>query len=324
MQPPEGSNRMSRPEISTEDLSYRKHVKLAGTTMAYVDVGEGDPIVFLHGVPTPSYLWRNIIPYLVPLGRCLAPDLVGMGNSGPAPDGRYRFFDHQRYLDAWFDAVGVDSNVILVVHDWGAALGFAWAQRHPDRVKALVYMEGIVRPFRSWDEWPDATRVFFQRQRSPEGEELILEKNLFIEYLLPLRNIRPEALDVYRRYYLTPASRVPILAWTRDLPIAGEPADVVAVVESYAQWLSTSAIPKLFIDADPAGFLIGAQREFCRAWPNQQTVTVQGAHFLQEEVPDAVGEATSRFVAKVLAGQIGHTGQMAATAASASRRSAPR
>lgn len=311
---------MARPEISTEDLSYRKRVKVMGTTMAYVDVGEGDPIVFLHGNPTPSYLWRNIIPYLLPLGRCLAPDYVGMGNSGPAPDGRYRFFDHQRYLDAWFDAVGIDRNVILVVHDFGSALGFSWAQRHPDRVKALVYMEAIVRPFRSWDEWPDATRAFFQRQRTPEGEELILEKNLFIEYLLPLRNISSEAIEVYRRHYRNPGpSRVPILAWTRDLPIAGEPADFVAVVESYAKWLSTSPIPKLFIDADPGGFLIGAQREFCRAWPNQQIVTVKGAHFLQEEVPDAVGEATARFVAKVLAGQISSTESTAkATADSAS------
>jgi haloalkane dehalogenase len=166
-------------------------------------------------------------------------------------------------------------------------------------------MEGIVRSFRSWDEWPDATRAFFQRQRTSEGEELILEKNLFIEYLLPLRNISPEAMNVYRRYFAIPGpSRMPMLAWTRDLPIAVEPADVTQVVESYSKWLSTSPIPKLFIDAEPAGFLIGAQREFCRAWPNQQTVTVQGAHFLQEDAPEEVGEATARFVAKVLAGQI--------------------
>jgi haloalkane dehalogenase len=296
---------MAQPAISTEDASYRKHVKVDGTWMAYVDVGEGDPIVFLHGVPTPSYLWRNIIPHLLPYGRCLAPDYVGMGYSAAAPDANYRFFDHQRYLDDWFDAVGVTKNVILVVHDWGSALGFSWAQRHPDRVKAIVYMECIVRPFRSWDEWPDSTRVFFQRKRTPQGEEMILEKNLFIEYLLPLRNIPIEALNVYRRYWAIPgAARMPMLAWTRDLPIAGEPADVVAVVESYANWMSKSPVPKLFIDAEPAGFLIGAQREFCRAWPNQQTVTVHGAHFLQEEAPSEVGEATAGFVSKVLAGQI--------------------
>ena len=212
---------------------------------------------------------------------------------------------HGPSLDAWFDAVGVMKNVILVVHDWGSALGFSWAQRHSDRVKAIVYMEGIVRPFRSWDEWPDATRVFFQRQRSPEGEELILEKNLFIEYLLPLRNISAEAMRVYRRCFSIPGpARMPMLAWTRDLPIAGEPADVVEVVDSYSKWLTRSGMPKLFIDAEPAGFLIGAQRQFCRAWPNQQIVTVQGSHFLQEDAPVEVADATARFVAKVLAGQI--------------------
>jgi haloalkane dehalogenase len=228
-----------------------------------------------------------------------------MGNSGAAPDGAYRLVDHQRYLDAWFDAIGIDRNVILIVHDWGSALGFSWAQRHPDRVRAIVYMEGIVRPFWSWDEWPDATRAFFQAQRTPAGEELILQKNLFIEYLLPLRNITSDTMEVYRRHYRNPGpSRQPMLTWIRELPIAGQPEDVVRIVESYSRWLSTSSIPKLFIDADPAGFLIGAQREFCRAWPNQQTVTVKGAHFLQEDAPEAVGEATARFVAKVLAGQI--------------------
>jgi haloalkane dehalogenase len=296
---------MRHPEISTEDISYRKHIRLLGTQMAYVDVAEGDPIVFLHGNPTPSYLWRNIIPHLLPLGRCLAPDYVGMGNSGPAPDGNYRFVDQQRYLDAWFDALDINRNVTLVVHDWGSALGFSWAHRHPERVKAIVYLEGIVRPFRSWDEWPAATRAFFQAQRTDAGEDLILRKNLFIEYLLPLRHIPAEAIEVYRRHYRNPGlSRMPMLAWTRDLPIAGSPADVVRIVEAYSRWLASSPIPKLFIDAEPAGFLIGAQREFCRSWPNQQTVTVQGAHFLQEEAPQAVGEATARFVAQVLAGQV--------------------
>jgi haloalkane dehalogenase len=195
--------------------------------------------------------------------------------------------------------------VILVVHDWGSALGFSWAQRHSERVKAIIYMESIVRPFNSWDEWPDATRAFFQAQRTPAGEDLILNKNLFIEYLLPLRHISAETLEVYRRYFrIAGAPRQPILSWTRDLPIAGEPADVVKVVDSYARWLSTSPIPRLFIDADPAGFLIGAQREFCRSWPNQTNVTVNGAHFIQEDSPEDVGAATASFVSKVLAGQI--------------------
>jgi haloalkane dehalogenase len=296
---------MDHPPISTEEASYRRYLRLFDTHMAYVDVGSGDPIVFLHGNPTPSYLWRNVIPHLLPFGRCLAPDYLGMGNSGPAPGGAYRFVDHQHYLDAWFEALGITENVILVVHDWGSALGFSWAERHPERVKAIIYMEGIVRPFRSWDEWPQATRAFFQAQRTPAGEDLILEKNLFIEYLLPLRHISNEAIDIYRRYFRIPGTgRTPMLAWTRDLPIGGQPEDVTRIVDGYAHWLSSSRVPKLFIDAEPAGFLIGAQREFCRAWPNQQTVTVQAAHFVQEEAPDAVGEASARFVAKVMAGQI--------------------
>jgi haloalkane dehalogenase len=296
---------MTQASISTEDASYRKRVRVLDADMAYVDVGEGDPIVFLHGNPTPSFLWRNIIPYALPFGRCLAPDYVGMGNSGSAPDGSYRFVDQRRYLDAWFEAMGLTENVILVVHDWGSALGFDWTRRHPDRVKAIVYMEGIVRPFLSWDEWPAVTRAFFQGQRTAAGEDLILQKNLFIEYLLPLRGIPKDAIEVYRRHFRNPgASRQPMLTWTRELPISGEPADVVAIVEEYARFFSTSPIPKLFIDAEPGGFLIGAQREFCRAWPNQEQVTIKGAHFLQEEAPDEVGEAIARFVAKALAGQI--------------------
>jgi haloalkane dehalogenase len=296
---------MTQASISTEDASYRKRVRVLDADMAYVDAGEGDPIVFLHGNPTPSYLWRNIIPYALPFGRCLAPDYVGMGNSGPAPDGSYRFVDHRRYLDAWFEAMGLTDKVILVVHDWGSALGFDWALRHADRVKAIVYMEGIVRPFLSWDEWPAVTRAFFQGQRSAAGEDLILQKNLFIEYLLPLRGIPKDAIEVYRRHVRNPgASRQPMLTWTRELPIAGEPADVVAIVEEYARFFSTSPIPKLFIDAEPGGFLIGAQREFCRAWPNQEQITIKGAHFLQEEAPDEVGEAIAKFIAKVLVGQV--------------------
>jgi haloalkane dehalogenase len=296
---------MKHHPISTDDISYRKRVSVLDSNMAYVDVGEGDPIVFLHGNPTPSYLWRNIIPYSLPLGRCLAPDYVGMGNSGLSTNGSYRFVDHRRYLDAWFEALQLTKNIILVVHDWGSALGFDWARRHPERVKGLVYMESIVRPFFSWDEWPEATREFFKAQRSSAGEELILEKNLFIEYLLPLRGISEEAIEVYRRHYRNPGPlRQPMLTWSRELPIEGQPEDVVKIVDAYARWLSTSPIPKLFINAEPAGFLIGAQREFCRMWPNQQEVTVKGAHFLQEDSPDDVGEAIARFVAKVLAGQL--------------------
>jgi haloalkane dehalogenase len=219
------------------------------------------------------------------------------------PNGAYRLADQQRYVDGWFDALGLNENVILVVHDWGSALGFDWARRHPERVKAIVYMEGIVRPFRLWDEWPQATRAFFTGQRSDAGDKMILEQNLFVEYLLPLRGVSAEAMEVYRSHWRVPGeARRPMLAWTRDLPIAGEPADVVAIIEQYARWLSTSPIPKLFINGDPSGFLIGAQREFCRSFPNQQEITVEGAHFLQEDSPREVGEAMARFIAKVLAG----------------------
>jgi haloalkane dehalogenase len=297
--------RHAEEEISTEALAYRKRVAVCGTNMAYVDVGEGDPIVFLHGNPTPSYLWRRIIPRVLPFGRCLAPDYVGMGNSGTAPDGRYRFVDHQRYLDAWFDAMGITRNVILVLHDWGSALGFSWAHRHPDRIRALVYMEGIVRPFLSWEEWPEATREFFKAQRTLQGEDLILQKNLFVEFLLPLRGISNDAIEVYRRHYRDPGpARMPMLEWSRELPIEDHPRDVVHIVDAYAKWLSCSPIPKLFINGEPAGFLIGAQREFCRKWPNQQEVTVKGAHFLPEDSPGEVGDAIARFAAKVLAHQV--------------------
>lgn len=289
--------------ISTEDDAFRRFVNVGNVPMAYVDVGTGNPIVFLHGNPTPSYLWRNIIPCALPLGRCLAPDYPGMGASGAAPDGAYRLVDQQRYVDGWFEALGLADDIILVLHDWGSALGFDWARRHPDRVQAIVYLEGIVRPFRSWDEWPELTRGFFQAQRGDAGERMILEENLFVEYLLPLRGLSGEAMQVYRRSWRTPGEvRRPMLAWTRDLPIAGEPADVVEVVDAYARWLQTCPIPKLFINGDPSGFLIGAQREFCRGFPNQQEVTVPGAHFLQEDSPELVGEAIARFVARVRAG----------------------
>jgi haloalkane dehalogenase len=206
---------------------------------------------------------------------------------------RIGYVDYQHDLDAWFEEMDLKKNVILVVHDWGSALGFYWAQRHPERGKAIVYMEGIVRPFLSWEEWPEVTRAFFKAQRTPHGEDLILQKNLFIEYLLPLRRISSEAMEVYRRHYRNPGpTRIPMLSWTRELPIEAQPEDVVRIVDSYAQWLAK------------AKFQIGPQRDFCRAWPKQQTVLLKGSHFLQEEVPGAVGEATARFVSKVMAGQI--------------------
>ena len=267
--------------------------------MAYVDVGSGDPVVFLHGNPTSSYLWRNVIPHVQPSARCLAPDLIGMGDSGKAPAGSYRFVDHARYLDAWFEALALD-RVTLVVHDWGSALGFHWARRHPERVRGLVYMEALVRPV-TWDEWPEVARKAFQAMRSPGGEEMVLVKNVFVERILPLsvlRGLTEAEMAVYRRPYLEPGeSRRPTLTWPRQIPIDGEPADVVAIVDDYARWLATSNVPKLFVNAEPGTILSGPQREFCRTWPNQQEITVRGSHFVQEDSPREIGAAVARFVA---------------------------
>ena len=270
---------MTREPISSQDPHPRQRINTRGVEISYVDTGQGDPIVFLHGNPTSSYLWRNIIPYTKPLGRCLAPDLMGMGDSGPSPNGEYRFADHSALLDKWFEDMSLNRNVTLVIHDWGSALGFHWAKRYPERVKGIVYMEAIVRPV-SWEEWPDAARQVFQGFRSPAGEDMVLEKNVFVERVLPgsvLRQLTDKEMEVYRRPFLeTGESRRPTLTWPRDIPIDGEPADVVQLVSEYAEWLSRSPIPKLFINAEPGAILSGSQREFCRTWPNQKEVTVKG------------------------------------------------
>lgn len=285
-------------EISAEDPYERQRVDVLDSHMAYVDVGEGDPIVFLHGNPTSSYLWRNIIPHLEDLGRCLAPDLIGMGDSGESGNGRYRFVDHRRYLDAWMGAVGATDDVTFVVHDWGSGLGFDWSRRHPDAVKGIAYMEAIVRPL-AWDEWPEAARSIFQAMRTEAGEEIILEKNVFVERILPssvLRDLTEEEMEVYRRPYRTEGeSRRPTLTWPRELPIDGEPEDMVDIVGSYAEWMSESEVPKLFINADPGTILTGPQREFVRSWPNQTEVTVPGIHFIQEDSPHEIGEAIAEW-----------------------------
>ena len=266
--------------------------------MSYVDTGEGSPIVFLHGNPTSSYLWRNIIPQVSGTGRCLAPDLMGMGESAGSPTGSYQFADHSAVLDQWFDDMGLTSDVTLVVHDWGSALGFHWAKRHQDRVKGIVYMEAIVRPV-TWEEWPDAARQVFQGFRSPAGEDMVLEKNIFVERVLPgsvLRGLTDAEMEVYRRPYLeTGESRRPTLTWPREIPIEGEPADMVELVGEYAEWLADSQVPKLFINAEPGAILTGPQRKFCRTWPNQTEVTVKGVHFIQEDSPTEIGQAIAEW-----------------------------
>jgi haloalkane dehalogenase len=286
---------MNNALISSVDRHPRKRLDAGGVEIAYVDTGSGDPIVLLHGNPTSSYLWRNIIPHLSVLGRCLAPDLAGMGESGKAPEGSYRFADHLRYLDRWFDALDLArQKVTLVVHDWGSALGFHWARRNSASIKGLVYMEAIVRPLK-WSEWPERGRAFFQSMRSAAGEELILDRNMFVERILPasvIRKLSDEEMEVYRRPFRTPGeSRRPTLTWPRQIPIDGEPADVVAIVDEYARWLARCDTPKLFINAEPGAILTGAQREFCRKWPNQREVTVNGIHFIQEDSPHEIGRA---------------------------------
>lgn len=289
--------------IDARERYPKQFVEALGTRMAYVEVGTGDPIVFLHGNPTSSYLWRNVIPHVEALGRCIAPDLIGMGDSAALDDpgpGSYRFEDHRRHLDALLGALDVTDRVVFVVHDWGSALGFDWSNRHRDAVRGLAYMEAIVRPL-SWDEWPDAARGVFEGFRSSAGEEMVLAKNTFVERVLPgsvLRELTEAELDVYRRPFREPGeSRRPTLTWPRELPIDGAPEDVVAIVESYAEWLAGSQVPKLFVNAEPGAILTGAQREFCRSWPNQREVTVPGIHFVQEDAPDEIGRAIADWVA---------------------------
>ena len=280
----------------------KRWLDIDGVPMAYVDVGEGDPIVFLHGNPTSSYLWRNVLPHVVPLGRCIAPDLVGMGDSGKLPEpgaSSYSFVEHRRYLDGLLDELGVDGGVTFVVHDWGSALGFDWANRHRDAVAGIVYMEAIVRPLR-WEEWPPQARSIFEGLRSAAGEEMVLEKNLFVEAVLPasvIRTLTAEEMAEYRRPFAEPGeARRPTLTWPRQIPIDGEPAEVHEIVADYADWLATSDVPKLLVVADPGAILTGGQLEFCRRWPNQREVTVAGNHFLQEDSPDDIGSAIAAWL----------------------------
>jgi haloalkane dehalogenase len=266
--------------------------------MVYVEIGDGDPIVFLHGNPTSSYLWRNVIPHLSGLGRCLAPDLVGMGESGPMPSRSYRFVDHARYLDAWFEAMDLRKKIVLVLHDWGSALGFYWASRHPDRIRAIAYMESIVMP-RRWGDFPDGRDQMFRDLRSEAGEHLVLDENFFIEVVLPksiIRKLTDAEMAAYRRPFREREARLPTLVWPRELPIEGEPADVTSIVTQYGEWLSKNSVPKLFISADPGAQLVGRPREFCRTWPNQREVVVKGIHFIQEDSPEEIGSAVASFV----------------------------
>jgi haloalkane dehalogenase len=275
----------------------KRRVSVKGHAMSYVDVGTGAPMVFLHGNPTSSYLWRNIITPVSARFRCLAPDLIGMGDSDkltPSGPDRYTFFEHRDYLDAFLDSLALTEPVVLVIHDWGSALGFDWARRHPGRVRGIVYMEAIVGT-RAFRDVPEPGRGIFQALRSAAGEKMILEENFFIEQLLPmsiLRKLTPAEHDEYRRPFREPGEgRRPTLSWPRQIPFDGEPEDISALVQDYARFMAASPLPKLWIDAEPGRLLTGAMRDVVRGWPNQRVVTVKGLHYLQEDAPDEIAAA---------------------------------
>lgn len=288
--------------MTTAPLSKR-HLTVHGKQMAVHDQGSGDPVVFLHGNPTSSYLWRNVVPHVADSHRCIVPDLIGQGDSDKLDDSgpdSYTFVEHRRYLDGLLDQLDLGDSVTFVIHDWGSALGFDWANRHRDRVAGIAYMEAIVMPV-TWTQWPEAARGIFQSLRSDQGEDMVLERNLFVEAILPasiLRSLEDVEMQEYRRPFANAGEdRRPTLTWPREIPIDGEPAEVVEIVQAYADWLSESDVPKLFVNADPGTILIGEQRQFCRTWPNQAEVTVAGSHFIQEDSPDEIGQAIADWLA---------------------------
>lgn len=288
--------------MNARPYAEKKFAEINGVRMAYIDEGQGDAIVFQHGNPTSAYLWRNVMPHLEGLGRLIACDLVGMGDSGKLPDSgpdRYSYREHREYLFALWEHLDLGDDVVFVVHDWGSALGFDWAYQHQDRVAGIAYMEAIVAPA-TWNDRREDARRTFQALRSPAGEAMVLIGNAFVEEVLPsgiLRELGEEEMAVYRAPYLEPGeSRRPTLSWPRQLPIEGEPADVVRIVTEYGRWLAASPVPKLFVNADPGKVLIRGPRAFCRTWPNQTEVTVPGAHFVQEDSPELIGAAVADFV----------------------------
>ena len=291
--------------FNAKPYAEKKQIVINNKTMSYIDEGEGDAIVFQHGNPTSSYLWRNVMPHLEGQGRLIACDLIGMGdsekltNSGP---NSYNYFEQRDFLFALLEKLNIGNKVAFVIHDWGSALGFDWSFQNQERVQGIAYMEGMVKPV-SWAEWPENATKVFQGFRSEAGESMVLDKNIFVEKVLPssiMRELSDEEMNEYRRPFLNAGEdRRPTLSWPRQIPIEGEPKEVVEVVENYSNWLSSSNLPKLFINADPGSILNGKQREFCRSWPNQEEVTVKGTHFIQEDSPDEIGKAVSNFVSKL-------------------------
>ena len=274
----------------------KKYIDVLGKHVAYVEMGEGDPIIFQHGNPTSSYLWRNIVPHLQSLGRCIAMDLIGMGDSEKLEDEgnmTYSYAVHKKYFDGFLSEMGIKNNATLVIHDWGSALGFNWAYDNPEKVKGICYMEAIVKSMQ-WLDWNEDARGIFQGFRSPAGEEMILKKNLFIEAVLPgsiLRKLSDEEMNEYRRPFGDEKSRQPTLDWPRQIPLENDPPEICERVDSFSQWMAKNDLPKLFINAEPGAILIGKQREYCRTWKNQTEVTVKGSHFIQEDSPIEIGNA---------------------------------
>ncbi|MCF0041363.1 haloalkane dehalogenase [Dyadobacter fanqingshengii] len=282
--------------------SQKKFARINGLNMAYIDKGEGDPIIFLHGNPTSGYIWRNVLPHVQDLGRCIVPDLIGMGDSDhfrKAAD--YTFANNEQYLDKLFSVLGVRKNITFVVHDWGSVLAFYWARKHPGAVKGIVYMEAITRP-RSWEEVPGAARETFQKLRTSQGEQMVLIENSFIEFNLPrtiLRTLSDEEMAAYRRPFCEPGeSRRAMLSWARQLPLGGEPAEMIRIVNENSSWLAKSPIPKLFIEAMP-GTLADAEKQACMRWPNQTHVAVRGHHNLQEDSAGEIGAAILEWLGKI-------------------------
>jgi len=286
------------------DPLKKKSAQVLGVPMAYVERGEGDPILLLHGNPTSSYLWRDVIPALSEVGRCIAPDLIGMGDSAKVASGpgSYRFSMHAEYLEAFLEVLEINNNVTLVGHDWGGALAFDWGRRHAQAVRGVAYMETILTPY-TWDTWPEAARSIFQAMRSDAGESIVLEKNVFVERILPssiIRDLTEDEMKVYLKPFVEPGeSRRPTLTWPREIPIDGKPADMVEVVEANRDWLSGPDVPKLFVNADPGSIVTDQIREVVRSWENQSEVTVKGLHLIQEDSGEEIGKAIASWLRNI-------------------------
>ena len=291
--------------VDHAEFAARKKILINGKRMATIDEGQGNAIVFQHGNPTSSYLWRNIMPFCKGMGRLIAPDLIGMGESDKLDNSSaesYSYVEHREYLHALYEELDLGDSVILVLHDWGSALGFDWANQNRDRIQGIVYMEAIVRPL-TWQDWPENARGVFQAFRSDAGEQMVIDKNMFVERVLPnaiMREVDEATMAIYRKPFLNAnEDRRPTLSWPRQIPVEGTPENVVAIVDEYRAWLEQCEIPKLFINAEPGSILTGAQREYCRSWPKQQEVTVSGTHFIQEDSPHEIGEAIAGFVSSL-------------------------